>query len=501
MSRLWNGKKRSAYTLIEMLMYFALLGLLMSFIAMIFRQMMWRDRLEEYIDETMRLKFATDKVNDSLRNAAEIIRPVPMKVSDKLVVMRTDGTFEKIGMYSVDGKMRFVYSKAKTLAGLDHDSSYASRESVYSPHVTAFYIGRPIYNHVIYKLVSQRFEAKLTQNLDGLKIPAPVNITGYYSDDFARNFVHTTNIVTMAKGFGEAYEKSRKKFEETVFTARNIDKFYASFDRYSKAVNPVRSKSRLKGFLSADKLTDIGKIIYFTADLIDRCSNEISVASGAKFSSFWTEEGVSPADPKVIFGLEFLEDYRIFNQRMSGLKNSLSMSPDVESLVAGIDVVCRANASSFTGMRNLAEPYNGQFFNEMGNRVNVDNLPRGMSVPFSPNDVNVFSGFERCPACDGPKASISSIYEVIESKIDYLSNDKTMAENLEVLFYGVKKVKKAIRFGENIDIYDQDVKFPIVVSTGTKKYDLAYFIRQACDLAGVSLPDYSKGTPLPGSIK
>lgn len=496
-----KGRGRSGYTVIEMLMYFAILGLVMSFIVMVFRQMMWKDRLQEYVDETLRLKHATDLVADALRNAAEVIRPAPMKVSNRLVVMRTDGTYEKIGMYSVDGKMRFVHSKAKTLEGLDHDSAYASRESVYSPYITAFYVGRPLYNHAIFKAASGRFDARLAADLCCLKIPAPVGVTGYYSDDYKKNFAHSTNIVAMSRGFVENYESSRKKFEESVFTDRNIARFYESFDKYSKAQNPVRSKARLREFLAPGKVGDIGKIIYFTALLVDRCSSEIALSECSKFQSFWTEEGVVPADPKEIFGFDFLEDYRIFSQRLAGMKHRFSLSPDVDALAAAIAEVCRANASAFTGMRELAEPFEGGILDDSGNPVNIRNTPRGVSVPFSPADVDVYSGIERCPQFAGPKTEFSSIYEIIESKIDYLSGERTLAENLDVLIYGVKKVKKALRFGENIDVTDREVKFPIVVTAGGSRYDLAFFVRQACDLGEIAFPDYRKGTPVPASIK
>ncbi len=158
--------KKRGYTLVELLMYTALLGLVMSFIALIFRHMLWRDRLEKHLDDHLRLKAAFDMVCDSLRNGAEVIRPKSGTVSSKIILLKNDGTYEKIGMYSVGGSLRFVLRQAKSLEALEPEIDYETPAMIYSKYVTKFYAARPMYNHIVIKAVSENNSVMKAVNLD-----------------------------------------------------------------------------------------------------------------------------------------------------------------------------------------------------------------------------------------------------------------------------------------------------------------------------------------------
>jgi len=493
---------KKAFSLIELLMYLALLGVIMSFVIMIFRQMTWRDRLEGYAEDNIKLKAVIDRVADSVKNASNIIRPAPGKISNRLIILRDDGIFEKFGMHSVGGKLKFTLTRDKDLEKLDANSEEEREANVFSTFATTFYAARPFYNHIIFKVSTPKNSLVSAGNADLLKFPQNVQITKYFSQDFRKNFIHENLSVNVTPDFKMKYSELKKGFEQTALNDKNIRRFMDDFDKYSKSPNFLRSRAMLKEFISDRHSTDIGKIIYYTAAIIEKCSAEISLASGVPNFSF--EPGTPGGSAEEIFGRELITDYKIFMARIaksSKPSSFFTIRPDCQSLAYEIKRVCEANKNTLISDMSLATPYNGELLDDKGNPVSVININYGKTVPISINDVNIYSEIEKCPPFSSPDTQFSSIYEVIDSKLPFLSNDRTLAQNLETLYYGTKKVKKVTIYGSNIDIFDFEVKFPIKVSMRGTEYDLAFFVRMAQEMAQVEFPDLSRSTPLPSSVK
>ncbi len=494
--------KKNAYSLIELMMYLALLGVIMSFVIMIFRQMTWRDRLEGYAEDNVKIKAVMDRVADSVKNAVDIIKPSPGKISNRLIVLRDDGTFEKFGIHSVGGKLKFTLTRDKSLEKLDANSEEEREANVFSNFATTFYAARPFYNHLIFKVATPKNSIVSAGAADLLKFPQNIQITKYFSSDFRKNFIHENLAVNVTPDFRTKYSEIKKGFEKAALDDKNIRGFMDDFDKYSKAANFLKSRALLKEFISDRHSTDIGKIIYYTAAIIEKCSVEISLASGVANFSF--EPGTPGGSAEEIFGRELITDYKIIMSRIAKSSKSpslFSIRPDCQSLAYEIKRVCDANKNTLISDMSLATPYNGELLDDRGNPISVININYGKTVPISINDVNIYSEIEKCPPFSSPDTRFSSIYEVIDSKLPFLSNERTLAQNLEALYYGTKKVKKVTIYGSNIDIFDFEVKFPIKISMRGCEYDLAFFVRMAQEMAQVEFPDLSRSTPVPSSVK
>ncbi|HNY12830.1 MAG TPA: hypothetical protein PKK26_14680 [Candidatus Wallbacteria bacterium] len=494
--------KKNAYSLIELLMYLALLGVVMSFVIMIFRQMTWRDRLEGYAEDNVRIKAVMDKVTDSVKNAVEIIKPAPGKISNRLIVMRDDGTYEKLGIYNVGGKPKFTLTRNKSIEKLDVNNDEERESNVFSNFATSFYVARPFYNHALIKVSTPKNSMVTAASAELLKYPKNVQITKYFSSDFRKNFIHDNLAVNVTADFRQKYSEIKKGFEDVVLNEKNIRKFMENFDKYSKSQNFLKSRAMLKEFISDRHTTDIGKIIFYTADIIEKCSAEISLSS--KISTLSFEPGTPGNYAEEIFGRELIGEYKAFMVKIAKSSNHPSLftiRPDCQSLTYEIIRVCNANKNTLIDNMSLATPYTGELLDDNGSPISVININYGKTVPISINDVNIYSDIEKCPPFSSPDTRFSSIYEVIDSKLPFLSNDQTFAQNLETLYYGVKKVKKVTIYGSNIDIFDFDVKFPIKISMRGIEYDLAFFVRMAQEMAQTEFPDLSRSTPIPTSIK
>ncbi|OQA74710.1 MAG: hypothetical protein BWY32_03502 [bacterium ADurb.Bin243] len=492
--------KKRGYTLVELLMYTALLGLVMSFIALIFRHMLWRDRLEKHLDDHLRLKAAFDMVCDSLRNGAEVIRPKSGTVSSKIILLKNDGTYEKIGMYSVGGSLRFVLRQAKSLEALEPEIDYETPAMIYSKYVTKFYAARPMYNHIVIKAVSENNSVMTAVNLDSLKIPSEISYHKDYYREYRDEFKHQNYIINISEKLSSAYSKEKAALNAALMNRKSINAFMASFDAKSKSANILKSKARLKDFISENGSNEIGRVLFYTAYLIETASEEIRLAN-TRSRLVVADKDIS-ATPADIFGHETVAEYGIYAQKIAANKNGgVKIAPDYKTMLYELKRVCEYNKSSLMTQMGIATPYTGSILDERGNAVNVINMHYGKTVPLAVSDIDLFSEIERCPEFNSPDSVFSSIYQLIDSKLPYIGADKTFAENLDALIYATKNIKKVTVYSNKVDIFDHKVKFPVMVFVNGRSFDLAFFIRRAAEMALAELPDMSKSIPIPISAR
>ncbi len=492
--------KKRGYTLVELLMYTALLGLIMSFIAIIFRHMLWRDRLEKHLDDHLRLKAAFDMSCEALRNSVEVIRPKSGELTSKIIVLKNDGTYQKIGMYSVGNLPAFISRTAKTLAELDADADYETGANVFSKYVKKFYVARPFYNHIVIKAVSPNNSIITALTLDSVKIPSDLLFHKDYYREYRNEFTGGNSIVNISEKFNSNYAKNKQALNSALINPATVDKFLAAFDAGSASLNPIKSKSLLKQLIGSDGATDIGRVIFYTVYLIDKASTEISLAN-AKRTITVADKDMSET-PEDIFGVDIISDYRLCAQKISSnARGGLKIKPDYKAMLYEIKRICDFNKNSLLTQMGIATPYTGSITDERGNIVNVINLHYGKTVPLSINDINLFSEIEGSPEFNSPDTVFSSIYQIIDSKLPYISSGATFAQNLDALMYASKNIKKVIVYSNKIDIFDHKIKFGHKVIFNGREYDLAFFIRQAAEMALTTLPDTSKIIPIPISVK
>ena len=492
--------KKRGYTLVELLMYTALLGLVMSFIALIFRHMLWRDRLEKYLDDHLRLKTAFDMVCESVRNSVEVIKPASGTITSKLIVLKTNGMYEKIGMYSVNGAPAFISRTAKTLEELDAGVDYEKPERVFSKYVKKFYVARPFYNHVLLKASTDNNSAVTALNLDSVKIPGPVSFYKDFYREYRNEFSRDNYIISVSEKLRSNYSNDRRALCGAMLSAKNIRDFTAAFDRGSKSSNILRSKARLKEFISESGANEIGRILFFTAYLIEKASVEISLANTRRKLVVANKDVTGT--PEDIFGHETLDGYAAAAQLIASKSRAgVVIKPDYKTMLYEIGRVCEYNKTALMTQMGIATPYTGSILDDRGNAVNIINLHYGKTVPLSPGDIDIFSDVEAAPPFNSPDSAFSSIYQIIDSKLPYLGVNKTFAENLDALIYSSKNIKKVTIYSNKIDIYDHRIKFPLRVIFNGRGYDLSFFIRQAADMALTELPDMSKSIPIPISAK
>lgn len=492
--------KKRGYTLVELLMYTALLGLVMSFIALIFRHMLWRDRLEKHLDDYLRLKTAMDKVCASARNAVEVIRPAPGQVSSKVILLKNDGTYEKIGMYAVGDSPAFVSRVSKTLEGLDAEVDYETKKHVFSAHIRRFYMARPFYNHVVVKASSANNSAMTALNLDSLKVPSELSFQKDYYREYRNEFTRDHSIITVSEKMSSGYSKDRRALCAALMEPKKIRDFFAAFERGSGSSNPVRSRARLKEMIGENGSSEIGRILFFTAYLIEKASVEISLANTRR-KLVVADKDVSetPAD---IFGAEVTAGYENAAAQIAAKSRpGAVIKPDYKTLLYEVGRICDYNRTALMTQMGLATPYNGNILDDRGNVVNVINLHFGKTVPLTVGDLDIFADIEGAPEFRSPDAAFSSIYQVIDSKLPYIGAGKTFAENLDALNYACKNVKKVTVYSNKIDIFDHKVRFPLMVIFNGRSYELAYFVRRAAELALTELPDMSKSVPIPISAR
>ncbi len=491
---------KCGYSLIELLMYTALLGLVMSFIAIIFRHMLWRDRLEKYLEEHLKLKNAADMVCETLKSASKVIRPESGAFSSKIIVLKNDGTYQKIGMYRVGNSAAFISRGANSIEELDADTDYDVAANIYSKYVKKFYAARPFYNHIIFKTESANNSLLSALNLDSLRVPSPLLCYKDYYREYRNEFTQGSGVVNVSEKLSSNYYKSKSSFNASMIDSKAVDKFMSDFDKYSGSAEPLRAKSILKKFIKKDGADDIGRVIFYTAYLIEKASVEICIANG-KRQLISADKDVS-GTALDIFGADVIMDYELCMAKIaSASRNGLSIKPDYKTLFYEARRVCDYNKKSLMTQMGIATPYTGSISDEKGNAVNVINLHYGKTVPLSPGDVNIFSEIEGCPPFNSPDASFSSIYQVIDSKLPYLDEKNTFIQNLDVLMYASKNIKKVTVYSNKVDIFDHKIKFGLKITFGGREFDLAFFIRQAAEMALNELPDTSKIIPIPLSAK
>jgi hypothetical protein len=492
--------KKRGYTLVELLMYTALLGLVMSFIAIIFRHMLWRDRLEKHLDDHLRLKTAFDMSCEALRNSVEVIRPKSGELTSKIIVLKNDGTYQKIGMYSVGDTSAFISRTANTLAELDADTDYETGANIFSKYVKKFYAARPFYNHILVKAVSANNSVITSLTLDSVKIPADLLFHKDYYREYRNEFTSGSYIVNISEKLNSNYTRNKQALNSALINPATVNKFMAAFDAGSASSNPIKSKSSLKQLIGDDGATDIGRLIFYTAYLIDKASNEISLANAKRIIKA-ADKDITET-PEDIFGADIISDYRLCAQKISfNARGGLKLKPDYKTMLYELKRVCDYNKNSLLTQMGIASPYTGNITDERGNVISVINLHYGKTVPFSINDLNLFSEIEGSPDFNSPDTVFSSIYQIIDSKIPYISAGATFAQNLDAFMYASKNIKKVIVYSNKIDIFDHKIKFGHKVIFNGREYDLAFFIRQAAEMALTKLPDTSKIIPIPISVK
>lgn len=492
--------KKRGYTLVELLMYTALLGLVMSFIALIFRHMLWRDRLEKYLDDHLRLKTAFDMVCDSVRNSAEVIKPASGTLTSKLIILKNDGTYEKIGMYTVNNSPAFISRSARTLEELESDVDYEKAERIFSRYVKKFYVARPFYNHVLLKASTDNNSAVTALNLDSVKVPRLVNFHKDFYREYRGEFTRDNYIISVSDKMRSNYSNDRRALCDAMLSAKNIRDFTAAFDRGSKSTNILRSKARLKEFISESGANEIGRILFFTAYLIEKSSVEISLANTRK--RLVVADNDITGTPEDIFGPEIISGYESASRLIAAKSRAgVIIKPDYKTMLYEMGRVCDYNKTALMTQMGIATPYTGSILDDRGNAVNIINLHFGKTVPLAVSDIDIFSDIEAAPPFNSPDKAFSSIYQIIDSKLPYLGVNKTFSENLDALMYASKNIKKVTVYSNKIDIYDHRIKFPLRVIFNGRGYDLAFFIRQAADMALTELPDMSKSIPIPISAK
>lgn len=493
-------QKKRGYTLVELLMYTALLGLVMSFIAVIFRHMLWRDRLEKHLDDYLKLKTAFDMSCEALRNSVEIIRPKSGELTSKLIVLKNDGTYQKFGMYSVGNTFAFISRAAKTLDELDAGTDYETGANIFSKHVKKFYAARPFYNHIIVKAVSANNSVLTALNLDSVKIPADLLFHKDYYREYRNEFSSGNYIVNISEKFNSNYTQNKQALNSALINPASVNKFMSAFDAFSASSNPIKSKSMLKQLIGDDGATDIGRLIFYTAYLIDKASVEVGLAN-AKKTITAADKDITET-PEDIFGADIISDYLLCAQKISySAGGGLKIKPDYKTMLYEIKRVCDYNKKALFTQMGIASPYTGNITDERGNIVNVVNLHYGKTVPFSANDINLFSEIEGSPEFNSPDTVFSSIYQIIDSKLPYISHSATFAQNLDAFMYASKNIKKVVVYSNKIDIFDHKIKFGHKVIFNGREYDLAFFIRQAAEMALTRLPDTSMIIPIPISVK
>ena len=493
-------KKNGGYTLMELLMYVALLGLVMSFIAMVFRHMLWRDRLEELLDDHVKLKQATDLICESVKNAAEIIKPQTGTLSSKIVIRKNDGSFEKIGMYHVGNNLAFIVRRGRSLDELEILSDAETRDHVFSKYVKNIYFARPFYNHIVLKAVSERNFSVIAVNADSVDMASRVLIVKDFGRGYSEEFKHANRLIDVSDDFISKYAQIKKSYEETALSPENVRKFLNAFDSESKSKNILASRAKLREFISEKNCNQVGKILFYTAGLIEKMSNEVSIAASRKKIIVADKDVQGVAEN--IFGRDIIYGYESYMNKLSAHNlPGLTLKPDYGGLLFEIKRVCDYNRSSLITDLGLAAPYTGSLNDDVGNQINVLNLYYGKTVPLSINDVNIFSELEACPEFNSPQSVFGSIYEIIDSKLAWLSNEKTLIQNIDVLCYCYKNIKKVTAYDSKIDILDHKIKFQILVEYASDVKELSFFVKNAMNSAFIEFPELFKNIPIPASAK
>lgn len=494
-NKVYNGT-----TLIELLIYFALLSLVMTFIALILRQMFWHDNVKETISDYSNLKNVLDKVTNSLRNSFEIIKPKPNELTSKIIILKNDGTYEKIGMYEIGNQLKFVFKSSNQFLDLDPYVDYANVNEVHSNDIKEFYVMRPLYNHIVIKIKTFKNEIITSITLDSLRMPTNVLIQKDYFREFKDAIININSGVKITDKINLMYKNEHENLLKALINKSTINNFFKEFDNKSKSKNLNYSKTLLKKFINENEVTDIGKIIFLTTYLIERISNEINLATNS--NKIEVKDKHVKQNAIDIFGLDIISSYEQIVKLLSyNVKRKFVLKPNYKALIYEIEKICEHNKKTLITSSYLTMSLSETILDERGNPINIVNLYHGKTIPLSLNDVNVLSNIEALPYVDSLDCTFESIYEIIDAKLPYLSLNNTFAQNFEILMYGFKKIKQVHQYSNKIDILDYKIKIPVDVIINNVNIGFDLFLRQAYELAILELPDLTKNIPLPLKAK
>lgn len=501
-----NDKCRRAFTIIEVVLYAGLLALVMTFIVMGFRQVFLGDRLEDMLKETLKQKAASDKIYFMVKSAAKVITPEVGHISNKLTVLRNDGRYETAGMYNVGLATKFAGAFSDTQKNLEYATTVLKDKSIISDEIDKVYVARPFYNLIIFKVINKKGRGDILAScLDYVPAPSQVQLINFYDAKNKNEFEYGDSTLKVSEAFAFDYKMFRENYDKSFINEYSREYFLKEFDKKSNSKNLLASKNKLKEFITKENSTEVGRILLFMAFL---CENEYAgMKSISKNKTFIVDEGVGTNGFIDIFGsdyTEYVNNLADASAEFSEADFNARFLPDAGAINAQVRMICEANRRLLGFQAEIlnANPP-GVIVDELGNSVTIANSSEmSKSIPIKPDDIKFSDGVSACPELKDEKTEFSSIYEIIDSKLPYLSNEASFAKNLNVLYYGVKKIKKAFKTNDGvIHAYDFEIKFPILYKSLHFQGDISFLVKIAANLAISGLPDFSQRFIFPPAIK